>query len=190
MLRGILKTLVIVGCVSAASVLAPAQQVVHALSGTVNNVNLPEKTITVITDDGSGGTFKAMTDPKTPVEFDKTLRADSTAADAFKKMQTRVIVYYFGEGDVRTVVALRDLGPGPFTKTSGTVVKFEKGEHSFSIKDKAGTLESFKVIRSTVADTGSGAVEGLKFEPGKGDQVQVISTGGNGGAKAVFVNAM
>jgi hypothetical protein len=190
MLKGILKTLVIVGCVSAASVLASAQQVVHALSGTVNNINLPSKTITVITDDGSAGTFEAMKDSKTPIEFDKTLRADATAADAFKAQGTRVIVYYFGYSAVRTAVALRDLGPGPFTKTSGTVVEVEKGEHSFSIKDQAGAVESFKVTRSTVADTGSGAVEGLKFEPGKGDQVQVISTVGNGGATALFVNAM
>jgi hypothetical protein len=190
MWRGILKTFVLVGCVSSASVLTSAQEVVHALSGTVNNLNLAAKTITVITDDGSGGTFKAMMDSKTQVEFDKTLRADATAADAFKKKETRVIVYYFGGGDVRTVVALRDLGPGPFTKSSGTVVKFEKGEHSLSIKDQAGAIESFKVTRSTVADTGSGAVEGLKFEPGKGDQVQVISTGVNGNATALFVDEM
>jgi hypothetical protein len=80
------------------------------VTGTVNNINLTAKTITVVTDDGSGGTFKAMTNSKTPVEFDKTLRADATAADAFKKNETRVIVYYFGEGDERTAVALRDLG--------------------------------------------------------------------------------
>jgi hypothetical protein len=91
---------------------------------------------------------------------------------------------------VRTVVALRDLGPGPFTKCSGTVVKFEKGEHSVSIKNQAGAVESFKVTRSTVADTGSGAVDGLNFEPGKGDQVQVISTGANGIATALFVDEM
>jgi hypothetical protein len=190
MSRRIRNTFVLVGCFSFACGLAIAQEVVHALSGTVNNVNLAAKTITVITDDGSGGTFKAMTDSKTPVEFDKTLRVDATAADAFKKKETRVIVYYFGGGDVRTVVALRDLGPGPFTKSSGTVVKFEKGEHSLSIKDQAGAVESFKVTRSTVADTGSGAVEGLKFEPGKGDQVQVISTGVNGNSTALFVDEM
>jgi hypothetical protein len=190
MWRGILKTFVLVGCVSSASVLASAQEVVHALSGTVSNVNLVAKTITVVTDDGSGGTFKAMTDSKTPVEFDKTLRVDATAADAFKKKQSRVIVYYFGAGDLRTAVALRDLGPGPFAKISGTVVKCERSKHSLLIKNQAGAVESFMVTRSTVADTGSGAVEGLKFEPGKGDQVQVISTGVNGNATALFVDEM
>jgi hypothetical protein len=190
MRRWILKTFFLVGCVSLASVPASAQEVVHAVSGTVNNVNLAAKTITVITDDGCGGTFKAMTNSRTPVEFDKTLRVDTIAADAFEKKQTRVIVYYFGAGDLRTAVALRDLGPGPFTKSSGTVVKFERREHSVSIKDQSGTVESFKITRSTVADTGSGAVEGFKFEPGKGDQVQVISTVVNSNATALFVEEM
>jgi hypothetical protein len=190
MMRRFSRICLFVGCLLLASVVATAQEVVHAVTGTVNNINLTAKTITVVTDDGSGSTFKAMTNSKTPVEFDKTLRADATAADAFKKNETRVIVYYFGEGDERTAVALRDLGTGPFKKSSGTVIKFERGEHSLSIKDQTGGIESFKVTRSTVADTGSGAVEGLKFEPGKGDQVQVISTGENGSATALFVDLM
>lgn len=190
MWRGSLKTFVLVGCVSSASVLACAQEVVHALSGTVDSINSTTKTITIITDDGSGSTFTAMKDPKTPIEFDKTLRAEATAADAFKTKGTRVIVYFYGYREVRTAVALRDLGRGPFTKSSGTVIKFDRGEHSFSIQDQAGTLESFKVTRSTVADTVSGVVDGLKFEPEKGDQVQVISTGLNDSATALFVNSM
>jgi hypothetical protein len=190
MWRGILKAFVLVGCVSSASVLASAQEVVHALSGTVNNINLAAKTITVLTDDGSGDTFKALTDSKTPVEFDKTLRSDATAADAFKKKETRVIVYYFGGGDVRTAVALRDLGPGPFRKFSGAVVKFEGKDHSISIKDQSGALASFKITQSTVADTGMGAVDGFKFEPEKGDQVRVISTDANGTATALFIKSL
>jgi len=188
--RGIRNTFVLVGCFSFACGLAVAQEVVHALSGTVNNVNLAAKTITVLTDDGSGGTFKAMTDSKTPVEFDKTLRADAIAADAFKKKETRVIVYYFGYSDVRTAVALRDLGPGPFKKVSGEVVKFEGRDHSISIKDQSGAIASFKITQSTVADTGMGAVEGFKFEAGKGDQVRVISTDVNGTATALFIKSL
>jgi hypothetical protein len=187
---GFLKTVVLAGCVSSASVFGCAQEVVHALSGTVNSINLNAKTITIVTDDGSPGTFKAMTDPRTPVEFDKTLRADTTAADAFNTKGARVIVFYFGYSDVRTAVALRDLGPGPFTKSSGTVVKFDRGEHSMSIKDQTGAIASFKVTRNTVADTGSGTVEGFKFEPVKGDRVQLISSLVNGSATALFVNSM
>jgi hypothetical protein len=70
-------------------------------------------------------------------------------------------------------MALRSLGPGPFTKSRGTVVKFDKGDHSLSIKDQSGAIESFKISPSTFADSAAGAVEGFKFEPRKGDQVQV-----------------
>jgi hypothetical protein len=190
MKRRISNILVLLGCFSLASVAATAQEVVHALSGTVNNINLNTKTVTIITDDGSGGTFKDLTKTSQPVEFDKVLRADATAADQFKQKGTRVIVFYFGGGDPRTAVALRNLGAGPFTNSTGTVMKFEGHDHLISIKAESGTIETFKIAPETVAETGIGAVEGFKFEPGKGDRVQVISAQTNGSATALFINSM
>jgi hypothetical protein len=187
MLSRMFNTCVLAICFSSASIAVPAQEVVHALSGTINSVNPADKTITVITDDGSGGTFKDMSNSKTPLEFDKGLRAGATPASAFKDKQGRVVVFYFGEGEIRTAVALRDLGPGPFTVTTGTIASFEKRTHSFSIQDKDGTTQSFKIAPSSIADVGSGATEGLKFEAAKGDQVRVVSTPVNGTATAVFV---
>jgi hypothetical protein len=187
MLRWISKNCVLLGCFSLATAAAPAQQVVHALAGTISSINAAAKTITVITDDGSGGTFRDLTDTKTPLEFDKGLRAGATPAAAFKDQQGHVVVYYFGEGEIRTAVALRELGPGPFTVVSGTVDKFEKRTHSFSIKTEAGTEDSFKITSDTVADIGSGATEGLKFEADKGYQVRVVSANLNGVPTALFV---
>lgn len=187
MLRCMVNTGILVGCISLTTVAVTAQEVVHALSGTISTVNSTAKTITVITDDGSGGTFKDMTDSKTPMEFEKGLRAGSTTATAFKDKQGRVIVFYFGDGVVRTAVALRDIGPGPFDVTTGVVTAFDKKTHSFSIKAKAGTEESFKIISRTVADTGSGAAEGFKFEANKGEQVRVVSTNQKGVQTAVFI---
>jgi hypothetical protein len=43
------------------------------------------------------------------MEFDKDLRAQATSADRFNTTGTHVIVYYFGEGDLRTAVALQGL---------------------------------------------------------------------------------
>ena len=181
------KTCMLWGCFSLATAAAPAQQVVHALAGTISSINTAAKTITVITDDGSDGTFKDLTDPKTPLQFDKGLRAGSIPATAFKDQQGRVVVYYFGEGDARTAVALHNLGPGPFSVVNGTVDKFEKSARSFSIKTEAGTENSFKIIADTVADIGSGATEGLKFEADKGYQVRVVSANLNGVPTALFV---
>ena len=41
-----------------AAVAANSQEIVHALTGTVNDVDQNAKTITIFTVDASGGTFK------------------------------------------------------------------------------------------------------------------------------------
>jgi hypothetical protein len=164
--------------------------VVHALAGTVQNINAAAKTITVITDDGSGGTFKDITASLGAIEFDKVIRADATEAGAFKDKGVRAIVYYCGDGDVRTVVAVRSLGTGPFTKSSGTVVKFDKRQHLLTIQDKSGTTQSFKITQGTVAETDAGAAEGLKFDPNKGEQIRVTATEANGTMTALFINGV
>lgn len=190
MQRWILRTCILAGCFSLASLSATAQEVVHALVGTVISISPAAKTVTVKTDDGSNGVFKDMTNSNTKIEFDKSIRSDATAADEFKKSGARAIIYYFGIGDMRTVVALRSLGPGPFTKSSGTVVDFDDGKHSFSIKNSSGAVESFQITSTTVVETGMGAKEGFYFQPGKGDQVRVNATVINGSTTALFINTM
>ena len=69
--------------------------------------------------------FNESTNPRCRLDFDKRIRAEATAADAFTKSGVRVIVYYFGNGDTETAVALQDLGTGPFEESSGTVVRFD-----------------------------------------------------------------
>ena len=182
-----LKACIIAGCFSLATAAISAQEVVHALAGTISSVNSAAQTITIITDDGSGGTFRALTNLKTSLEFDKGLRAGATPAAEFKEKQGRVVVYYFGEGEIRTAVALHDLGQGPFTVVNGTIDKFDKRSRSFSIKLEAGSEDSFKITANTVADIGSGATEGLRFEADKGAQVRVVSTNLNGVPTALFV---
>jgi hypothetical protein len=150
MLRGFARLSIITACFSLLSLAATAQQVVHALAGTVTSINPNAKTITVKTDDGSEGLFKDLINSKTSVEFDPNIRTDATAASDFKNSGVRVIVYYFGIGDVRTVVALRSLGSGPFTISTGTVDGFESGANTISIKDKSGVAQSFKITSNTV----------------------------------------
>jgi outer membrane lipoprotein-sorting protein len=188
MSRALLRIVLLAGCFSLVSLAATAQEVVHALTGIVNNINSAAKTIAVITDDGSDGIFQDMTGSRTSIEFDKNIRTEATAADEFKKKGARVIVFYYGAGDVRTVVAIKSLGEGPFMKDSGTVVKFDKKEHSLTIKDSSGAIESFKITSSTVADTDAGAAEGLKFDPHKGESVRVIATQTDGSLTALFIN--
>jgi len=189
MMKEILKTCLLAACFLLVSDAATAQEVVHALTGTVTSIDASAKTITVYTDNRSEGFFKDMTNSNTPIEFDKDIRANATAVDSFKMKGAYVIVFYFGGGGVRTAVALRSLGAGPFSKDTGTVVKIE-GKNSISITDESGAIKSFKLTSNTVAETEYGAVIGAKYQPHKGDKVRVTATAVNGSATALLINTL
>jgi hypothetical protein len=188
--RNLLKTFILVACIFSVTVAATAQEVVHALTGTVRSTDPASKTITIFTDNGSEGLFKDLTNPKLKVDFDKKLRTDTSTVDTFKGQGAYVIVFYFGDGDVRTAVALRSLGPGPFTNDVGIVVKFDGRAHQLVIKNKSGLVTSFKIAADTVAETGMGVVNESKFQPQKDDQVRVVGATVNGAPTAVFVRTM
>jgi Cu/Ag efflux protein CusF len=166
---------------------AHAQEVVHALSGTVNAIDAKAKTITVITDDGSEGFFKDLGKAKPSLEFDKRVRAETVAPDTFDKKGDRIILFYVGFGEDRTAIALRDLGPGPFEEATGTVVKMDKGAHLVTIKTAAGAAESFRVDPGTIAESDGGPVQGEKFDVREGEHVRVIASPGTGNKAALFI---
>ncbi len=183
------KAWLVVCCLSLVPLSSLAQEIVHALAGTVSAVDATAKTVTVKTDDGSEGLFKDSTDSKIPIEFNKDLRAQTTAADAFAKTGTSVIVYYFGDGDVRTAVSLQNLGVGALMKSSGTVMKFDRHKHLLTVQTSSGAKEVFEITPKTVTETSFGAVEGEKFNAQKGDHVRVTASPDGGGQTALFINA-
>ncbi len=187
MLKTFSQVFCLLGIVSLAASAANAQEVVHALAGTVTSVNPTQQTITVKTDDGSAGVFTDLMKSNVSYEFDRNVRAFSVPASSFTKKGAPVIVYYFGDGDVRTAVALQELGAGPLQKISGSVAKFNKHEHLLTIKDATGASESFHIDTKTVAETPWGAVEGEKFDPSKGDHVRVTAVLANGSEDALFI---
>jgi len=189
MLKAIWCSCVFAGCLGSLTVAANAQQVVHALTGTVSGTDDLSKTLMVFQDNGSEGQFKDMTSGKTRVVIDKKIALDATAPEANKKKGTYVIVFYFGDNDDRTVVALKNLGAGPFTSAEGTVMKFE-GKRSITVQDKSGAMQTFKIAENTVAEGYMGAVDGFKFQASKGDHVRVVGTADNGAMTALFMRAM
>lgn len=190
MLRSTLKALFVVGCLALACRMATAQEVVHALTGTVSAIDPGDKTITIFTDGHTQSQFNDLTGGKVPVSFDKRIRADASPVDTFKKEGAYVIVYYYGGGNGKTAVALRNLGSGPFTQDMGTVAKFESRDHSISVKDPSGVVQSFKITPDTVAETSFGAVDGLKFQAPKGEQLRVLAANVDGSPTALFISAM
>jgi hypothetical protein len=189
-----LKTLwcgcVFAGCLGPLTIAATAQEVVHALTGTVSSIDDLSKTLVVFQDNGSEGQFKDMTTAKMRVVIDKKIALDTTAAEANKKKGAYVIVFYYGDSDTRTAVALKNLGAGPFTSTEGTVTKFEGKQHTITVQDKSGTEQTFKIPQNSVAEGYMGVVDGYKFQASKGDHVRVVGTTENGAVTALFMREM
>jgi hypothetical protein len=188
MLRRISMIGFLIVCFALASGLATAQNVIHATVGTVDAIDTSAKTIVVTEEDGTSGKFEDLSDSKARVDIDKALRAATTPAPYFTAKGTSAIVLFYTEGALRTAVALRDIGPGPFTRSSGTVVKFGGKERSVSLKTETGNVETFKLIPETVVETSLGAVSVNKFDPYKGDQLRVVSGLVNGSPTALFIS--
>ena len=96
-----------------------AQQVVHALTGTVSSINKAGETVAILQDVGGDSVFQNPANPKTRVVLDKKIGPGTISADAFKDNGAYVIVFYYGGTDNRTVVAFKNLGSGPFSSSVG-----------------------------------------------------------------------
>ncbi len=190
MQRGLLNGLLVLACFSLIPSAAFAQEVIHALTGTVSSIDPAAKTVTVFTDQHFQKSFKDLTDPKVSISFDKKIREGTIPVDTFKTNGAYVIVFFYGQGASQTAVAMRNLGAGPFAADTGTVEKFESRDHSLSITDASGVVQSFKITPQTIAETGIGAVDGFRFQPQKGDQIRVVSSTVNGNPTALFVSHM
>lgn len=188
MLKAVVKSMALVGCFALLHPNAQAQERVHALSGKVTSIYPKIGMIDVATDDGSSGHFRWVK-PGTAIDFDKAVSEDAISPDKFSSTGDRVIVYYVGDGTIRTAVALHDLGTKPVTLTTGTVVKLSRHDRILTLKNSAGTELDLKLDPKTVADTPTGVVEGLKFDLSKGDPVRVTSQQKDGGGQVAVLIA-
>lgn len=189
MLKAVRCSIFFTGCFGLISVAATAQQVVHALTGTVSSINSASKTISVFQDNGNQDSFSDATSSKAKLNIDKKVALDTTAADVFKKTGAYVVVLYYGNDTDRTAVALKSLGTGPFTSATGTVVKFE-GKRAISVQDSSGTTQTYKITQDTIGEGYLGAVDGYKFQVSKGDKVRIVASKDGPEATALFVRLM
>lgn len=183
------RNFVLAGSLVAIAFSAAAQEIVHALTGTVSGIDAVNKTINVF-QDGSKLTFKVMTAGKTRVSFKKEIADSSIPANKFQKQGSYVIVFYYGMDQNRTAVALKDLGQGPFSSTKGKVAGWDKHTHTLVVSGTDGIKHSFNVEPATVAETYAGAVDGSEFHAESGDHVRVVGAMRNGKPTALFVTTM
>lgn len=189
MMKQIFRTCFFATCFALMATMASAQVIVHALSGTIKSSNAKIGMTEIETDDGTSSHFRWMlfADAEA-VNFDKTISANTVTPDKVTTTGHRVIVFYYGQDTVRILVGLRDLGDGPVENHVGIFVKMGH-DHLLTIKNSAGTEESFQVDPKTVADTATGVSIGYKFELSKGEKVRVTAAPANGNAAALLIAA-
>jgi hypothetical protein len=186
-MRTLVRVFVFIAAVALTTSAAVAQQRVHAVSGVVTAIHPKVRMIEIDTDDGSSGHFDCAK-AGTPIEFDKSLSAGATAADKFETSNAHVIVYYFGQGDVRTAVGVFPLGEGQLKTSKGTVVKFNRHDRVLVIKNEAGAEQTFALAANTVADTETGVAPGFKADFPKGKTVRVTALQGSGTDTALLIS--
>lgn len=186
--RNCLPLILLAGVFAFGSQVAAGQMIVHAVSGTVKTTNPTSKSIDVDIEDGSKGHFKISSGKSVPLSFDDDLRKDSVSPSS-TEVGSFVVVYYYGFGDDRTAVAIKDLGKGPFDKVNGKVVAFDKHGQILTVLTGKAEILKFQLSEKAVVDSGLSVESGKKYNPGKGYTVRVTATGQSGKQTAVFIRS-
>lgn len=162
---------------------ASAQMMVHGVTGTVKSVT--PSYLAVVSDESAGPNVFHLADGNhVAVNFGTDLRAGSVDAGKFDKVGDFAVVYYYGYGDQRTALAVKDLGQGPFVKATGTVESYDKHSRKLTLKDDAGKEVALTLPEQVVVDTDGGVDLGKKVSLHKGDRVRVTYSAGEPGAVA------
>jgi hypothetical protein len=142
----------------------------------VKSIGPSDKSFVIFQDNGSQKTFKGSGNAKARAALQKKLGDEAISVGELKTEGAYVIVFYYGGDDEPTAVALKDLGRGPFTATSGTVAKFDSRKRLVTVQDETGTLHTFKISGDTVVEGAMGVVDGPKFSPEMGARLRVVAT--------------
>ncbi len=186
MKRKWLESIVLSALMGAGSLALQAQEVVHAVTGTVTAVDPAKNSITIKTNDGSEGDFQYEKPLKARIEFDKSVREGTTDPGAFNKVGARVIAYYFLGPSGRIIVGLKDFGSTQLSVASGTLVG-EPKHRQITVKTDAGATETFEIAKDASAETSEGVISGLKLNANGGTHVTVRFLDNNGTKVAQYV---
>ncbi|MGB9418645.1 MAG: hypothetical protein WCB58_20195 [Acidobacteriaceae bacterium] len=160
------------------------QMIVYAMTGTIRSVSATALTATA---SGDTQTFSLGGKSHPSLDFDKDLREDSTPAAEFRKSDAFAVIYYYGLASDKTAVAVKDLGAGPFERTTGTVKHFDKHSHRLTVTTDTGQPAEFIIGEKAVVDTGMRVEPGRKADPPNGSHVFVTSIPGSGDQTVVYL---
>ena len=167
---------------------SPAQEIIHAAIGTVTSIDSAAKTITLLQAGATRELFRTSSNGRG--ELDKRMSQDTQQAANFQAKGAYVVVFYFGDEQNPTAIALRSLGKGPFVSTIGKVTNWDRHRQAITVADSAGAIHQFRISPETIAETDMGSVDGARFQAQKGDQVRVVSETESDESTALFVESM
>jgi hypothetical protein len=135
-----------------------AQEVVHAVDGTVKKVDAGTKTIVVDTKDGTEHTFHYTSD----VAVDGAKDTKKGAVDAAHGVEegSHVAVHYTMEGGKETAHEIDRIGDDGLKATDGTVSHIDRGAKTIAVKTADGSEETFHLTDRAAKDTGQRCCRG------------------------------
>lgn len=180
-----MKTLALVSAFAlSASLSLLAQDVAHAVDGTVKKVDSGTKTFVVETKDGTEHTFHYAGDVTVHGAKD-TSRGAVDAGHGITE-GSKVAVHYTTAGGKDTAHEVDKLGDDGLKATEGTVSHVDRGAKTIAVKTADGTEETFHMTDRAAVDTGKGIGKGAD----KSAKVTVYYTEKAGTKTAHFVTGV
>lgn len=164
--------------------LAHAQLVIHAMTGTATKVT--SSSLAISTVDGSEHTFRIPTDKNVIGTLSSDLRKNAIVSDAFTKIGDQIVAFYSGFGGNEEAIGLKDYGKGPFNKAIGAFVHYDKHAHVLTVKPANGPNQNYSLDTDVAAETSFGVMEAGKAELHKGEQIRVTASTSQDGKQAVL----
>jgi hypothetical protein len=161
-----------------------ADDVVHALEGTVKKLDSATKTVVIETKDGTEHAFHYTGD----VVVDGAKDTKKGAVDSAHGVDegSKVVVHYTTVGGKDTVHEVDKVGDDGLKTTDGTVDHVDKGAKTIAVKTADGTEQTFHLTDRAAKDTGKGIGEGVD----KSAKVTVYYTEKAGVKTAHFVKSI
>ena len=188
MMIGSIKDLALVAILGFAQPSLLAQEIVHAMAGTVAGIDPTTGSITLQLSDRTSASFDFKPDLSAQVSFDKTLREQSGTASELSKGATHVIVYYYGLSPL-TAIAVKDLG-AKVESITGTIASINEIGRYITIQSEAGQQATCSVSNETTVETPYGAVDGTKYSAQRGEKASMVCNYEAGKELAQFIHPL
>jgi len=148
-----------------------AQEVIHAETGRVVDVNAARKMLTLKRTDGSTVSYQEASSHEPALSLDKVVRDKTIPIASYSKVGANVVVLYYGY-DSPTAVAIKELGADAPKKSMGSVSSFDRHEHRLTLKTDSAESQKLVLTEDTIVDTNDGVVKLADYRPSKGERLR------------------